>query len=222
MVLAKMKGTAPKQVRNAETTRARILEQATVIFAKAGFDGASVADIVKASRVNKRMLYHYFGDKEGLYRAIFRYQWGELKDWFDRELKRRLERSAAIPADAAGLLSEAVDIASDFMAAHQQFVRLMMWEGLEGGSISRSIWTDVRGPLYAQVEFLIRQAQEEGTLDPRLNPAHLVISFLGAIGFYFAYAPTLADMLHEEPFAHGALEQRKHELKLLLGSVIIK
>jgi TetR/AcrR family transcriptional regulator len=211
-----------KQTRNAELTRARILEKATEVFAAAGFDGASIGDIVKASRVNKRMIYHYFGDKEGLYRAIFRHQWGELKEWFDRELSRRLESGAPWPTDAASILMEAVDISSDFMASHQFFIRLMMWEGLEGGQISRSIWTDVRGPLYAQVEFLIRQAQQEGSLDPRTDPAHLVISFLGAVSFYFAYAPTLADMLHQEPFAARVLEERKGQLKRLLGGLIIK
>jgi TetR/AcrR family transcriptional regulator len=213
---------AAKQTRNAEATRARILEKATEVFAASGFDGASIGDIVKASRVNKRMIYHYFGDKEGLYRTIFRHQWGELKAWFDLELSRRLESGAPWPSEAAGILLEAVDIASDFMASHQFFIRLMMWEGLEGGQISRSIWADVRGPLYAQVEFLIRQAQEDGALDSRIHPAHLVISFLGAVSFYFAYAPTLADMLHQEPFAVAVLAERKAELKRLLSGLILK
>lgn len=220
-MLTKKRAARPaKQTRNAEVTRARILDKATEVFAASGFDGASIGDIVKASRVNKRMIYHYFGDKEGLYRAIFRHQWGELKDWFDRELTRRLESGTPWPKDAASILMEAVSISSDFMASHQLFIRLMMWEGLEGGQISRSIWTDVRGPLYAQVEFLIRQAQQEGSLDQAINPAHLVISFLGAVGFYFAYAPTLADMLHQEPFAPRVLEERKAELKRLLGGLL--
>jgi hypothetical protein len=105
------------------------------------------------------------------------------------------------------------------MAVNRRFVRLVMWEGLEGGAISRSIWTDVRGPLYVQVEFLIKSAQERGRLNPKLNPAHLVISFLGAVGFYFAYAPTLVDILHQDPFGKVALKQRKDELKLLLKSL---
>lgn len=210
-----------KQTRNASATRARILEKATEIFASVGFDGASVGDIVKSSRINKRMLYHYFGDKEGLYRAVFRQQWADLKEWFERELERRLSESGARPADATGLLEEAIEISSDFMAHHQRFVRLMMWEGLEGGDISRSIWLDVRGPLYAQVEFLIRQAQEEGKLDPSADPAHMVISFLGAIGFYFAFAPALGDILHKDPYSREALDGRKTELRRLLRSTFV-
>lgn len=165
------------------------------------------------------MIYHYFGDKEGLYRAIFKQQWGELREWFEIEFKRREESGTPVPMDAGDLLVEVLGATSDFMAANRRFVRLVMWEGLEGGAISRSIWTDVRGPLYAQIEFLIRSAQERGRLNPKLNPAHLVISFLGAVGFYFAYAPTLADILHQDPFGKAALKQRKDELKLLLKSL---
>jgi AcrR family transcriptional regulator len=209
-----------KTPRDAAATRARILDKATGIFADAGYQGASVGDIVRAARVNKRMVYHYFGDKEGLYRAIFREQWGGLREWFERELTLRIEARAGGTVDAATLLTEAVDIASDFMASHQRFVRLMMWEGLEGGAISRSIWTDVRGPLYSQVEFLIRQAQESGGLDRALDPAHLVISFLGAIGFYFAYAPALGDMLHHDPMAPKALALRKLQLQSLMRSLL--
>jgi TetR/AcrR family transcriptional regulator len=195
------------------------LESATEIFAQAGYDGTSLDTIVRASGFNKRMIYHYFGDKEGLYRSIFKQQWGELREWFEVEFKRREESGTPVPMDAGDLLVEVLGATSDFMAVNRRFVRLLMWEGLEGGAISRSIWTDVRGPLYAQTEFLIKSAQERGRLNPKLNPAHLVISFLGAVGFYFAYAPTLTDILHQDPFGKAALNQRKEELKLLLKSL---
>jgi TetR/AcrR family transcriptional regulator len=211
----------PKQTRNAEATRARILEKATEIFAESGYDGASLGDIVKASKVNKRMVYHYFGDKQGLYRPIFRQQWHELKQRFEAELERRFGVGSGEEREigADRLLYEAVGIVSDFMADHRLFVRLMMWEGLEGGQVSRSLWTEVRGPLYAQVEFLIRQAQSDGKLNPKLDPAHLVISFLGAVGFYFAYAPTLTDILQRDPFASSALEERKVAVQRLFKAL---
>jgi TetR/AcrR family transcriptional regulator len=205
--------------RDPARTRARILASATELFAISGYDGTSLDAIVAASGFNKRMIYHYFGDKEGLYRAIFKQQWGDLREWFEREFKRREESGTPVSLDAGELLIEVLGATSDFMAVNRRFVRLVMWEGLEGGAVSRSIWTDVRGPMYAQIEFLIRSAQERGKLNPRLDPAHLVISFLGAVGFYFAYAPTLGDILHQDPFGKPALAQRKNELKLLLKAL---
>lgn len=98
----------------------------------------------------------------------------------------------------------------------------MMWKGLEGGEISRSIWKEIRGPFYVQMEFLIQQAQEEGILDSNLDAAHFVATFLGAISFYFGYAPTLVDMIHEDPFSKEALAKRKFQLLRLLGDIYEK
>ncbi len=204
--------------RNADETRARILEKATGIFAESGFAGSPVSEIIEASKVNQRMVYHYFGDKEGLYRAVFVEQWGLLKSWFDRALQNRLNNPQARPLDSKELLIQALEIFFDFIASNQSFVKLMMWEGLEGGHVSRSIWKDVRGPLFAQIEFLAREAQREGVLDPSIDTAHLIISFLGVITFYFAYAPTLYDMIQKDPTSEKSLKERKEQvLKLLKG-----
>jgi TetR/AcrR family transcriptional regulator len=203
--------------RNAAKTKAHILAKATQLFAVKGYEGTSLSDIVQATEVNKRMIYHYFGDKRGLYRAIFLHQWGELKEWFDKAFAKRMETTK--PMSGRELLAEAVAVYFDFMVHHQEFMRLMMWEGLEGGEISRSLWKDIRGPLYVQMEFLIKAAQDEGVLDKQLDPAHFVVSFMGAISFYFAYAPSIGDMIGQEPLTANALEKRKQQLLYLLENV---
>lgn len=50
--------------------RRRILAAAVAEFARAGFAGARVDGIARRAGVNKRMLYHYFGDKRALHRAV--------------------------------------------------------------------------------------------------------------------------------------------------------
>jgi AcrR family transcriptional regulator len=60
------------QHRDPDRTRARILEAAFAEFARKGFAGARVDAIARRARTNKRMLYHYFSDKEGLFGAVLR------------------------------------------------------------------------------------------------------------------------------------------------------
>ncbi len=206
--------------RNADETRARILEKATKLFAESGFAGTPISEIIKASKVNQRMVYHYFGDKEGLYRAVFVEQWSLLKVWFDQALQARLNVPNAKPLTSRELLLQALEISFDFLATNLGFVKLMMWEGLEGGHVSRSIWKDVRGPLFAQIEFLAKEAQREGLLDPSIDTAHLIISFLGVISFYFAYASTLHDMLKKDPMSQESLKERKEQVLTLLKGVL--
>src|SRR4029078_12619452 len=52
--------------RNPQQTQQRILEAALQEFAAKGFAGARVDVIARRARINKRMLYPYFCDNEGL------------------------------------------------------------------------------------------------------------------------------------------------------------
>ena len=58
--------------RDPEKTSGRILAAALTEFADKGFAGARVDAIARRAGINKRMLYHYFGDKEALFRAMLR------------------------------------------------------------------------------------------------------------------------------------------------------
>ena len=53
-----------------DAVRANILEVATQVFAEYGFSGARVDEIAARTATSKRMIYYYFGDKEGLFRAV--------------------------------------------------------------------------------------------------------------------------------------------------------
>ena len=90
----KPEGDAAPRKRNAERTRKAILAAALKEFAQAGFAGARIERIVKSAKCNIRMLYHYFGDKKGLYMAVLesaymdlRAREAELKIDFDRPLE---------------------------------------------------------------------------------------------------------------------------------------
>ena len=63
------KGAEPR-IRDPERTRAKILSAARDEFCGMGFNGARVDDIADRAKVNKRLLYHYFGNKEALYSAV--------------------------------------------------------------------------------------------------------------------------------------------------------
>ena len=53
-----------------DNSKARILEAATHLFAKNGFDGTSIREICKAAEVNICMISYYWGGKQELYKGI--------------------------------------------------------------------------------------------------------------------------------------------------------
>lgn len=110
--------------RDAEATQAVLLDAATEVFAETGYHGARVDDIAERAQVNKRMIYAYFGDKEGLYRKV-------LASYFERvaELARTQEPIRDDPrAETEAIIRRYYRV----MAEHPRFARLLVWELLSG------------------------------------------------------------------------------------------
>ena len=90
---------AKSKPRDAEQTRARILAAATAEFARNGLGGARVDAIALRSKSNKRMIYHYFGSKEGLFTAVLEAAYAGI-----RSAEQELHLDALEPEDAIASL----------------------------------------------------------------------------------------------------------------------
>src|SRR5450755_1775287 len=105
--------------RNPERTRERILCAALQEFAAHGFAGARVDVIARRAAINKRMLYHYFGGKEELFRAVLRGKIAERQGW--------AETLSGDPAETLPFWFEAACKDGDW-------VRMLEWEALQTGA----------------------------------------------------------------------------------------
>ena len=109
----------------AQATRDAILRAATRIFAKHGFDGGRVDQISKAAKSYDRMIYYYFGSKEGLYIAV-------LEDLYRRfnEAESRLALDLAQPDEA---LTEVIRFVWNYYRRNPEFITLLNTENLHRG-----------------------------------------------------------------------------------------
>ncbi len=65
-----METTKPK--RDAKAARKRLLREAEKLFVIKGYHVVTVDEIASKSKLNKRMIYVYFGSKEKLYSEVLR------------------------------------------------------------------------------------------------------------------------------------------------------
>jgi AcrR family transcriptional regulator len=120
-----------RRVNDPEGTKRNILDIATREFARKGYGGARVDAIAARTRTSKRMIYYYFGDKEGLYLAVLEEAYSSIRR---TEATLDLER---LPPERA--LSTLVAFTFDYQNAHPEFVRLVMNENiLDGIHMARS------------------------------------------------------------------------------------
>jgi len=152
-------------------TRGRILAAAIAEFAAKGLAGARVDAIALRAGSNKRMLYHYFGDKEGLFRAVLRWKIGE---------RRALIEGA--PGDPA----ENLPFRFEMMCGDLDWVRLLGWEALQNTG-DRIVEEKFRREGTARALARVRQGQAQGQLSSEFDERHLVLAKLSLTMFPAAF-----------------------------------
>jgi hypothetical protein len=70
------------------------------------------------------------------------------------------------------------------------------------------------------VKAFVDAAKKAGKIRPELDSAHLIITFLGATVFYFAYASTLKDMIRKEPLSPAGMRERKEQMRFTLQALL--
>jgi len=169
----------PLASRDPEATKAKLLEAARHEFSAKGIAGARVDAIAEAAGVNKQLVYYYFGSKDGLFREI---------------LRQRLAQPKGVPADDSPTTGARLAAAAQTHLDDPDYVRLLMWEGLEAGPDGAVAEEDARRALYLTLVERVRTAQAAGEIPADLDPAQVVLSRIAQVMFPVAF-PQLARLV---------------------------
>jgi len=194
-----MAGRTEKKKRDSAATRESIVAAATVEFAALGFAGARVDVIADRAKANKRMIYAYFGDKEGLYREVLR-----------QLFTRALELEAAALAPAVDLRHKAEDIIRRyfwFLADNPEFVRLVGWEVLSEEKRALPVLLETAGAGLEALFDVVRQGIAAGILRPDVDPAQVAHAVNVLCLGFFQQQSLLETLWHRELSSRAAREQ---------------
>ena len=152
----------------------RILQSALTLFSERGYDATSVREICTASGITKPTLYHFYGSKEGVYRALVD---GAL-DRMKVDITRALEEDGSL-ADRLRRLTLAY-----FDATRREPDMARFIAALIHGPPSSAPHTDFLtfyDHVLAQVAGVMAAAEERGEVSPGPADARLLV-LMGAIG----------------------------------------
>jgi TetR/AcrR family transcriptional regulator, upper aerobic nicotinate degradation pathway regulator len=175
----------------AQATRESILRAATKVFAKYGYDGGSVEKISKAAKSYDRMIYYYFGSKEGLFIAVL-----------EGIYRRMDEAEAAIDLDASRpveALTAVIRFVLGYYRKNPEFVTLLNTENLHKG---RHVAKSLRAREYSSraiaiIQKLLESGVAQGLFrdDVAARDLYLLIASTGY--FYTSNRHTLTAFLGE-------------------------
>jgi len=183
-VNTKAKKPASRVKRDPEGTRRRLLEAGCLLFSRSGYDGVAVDEIVDEAGCNKRMLYHYYGNKDGLYTEVLRSVFRKLED---SELA-----STEGHSDTGRAVEDLLERYFEFLEENPDFTRLLMWENLNGGRfLEANPDLLTKGPILDRLEALQKGL---GSLRKPLGKTdlrYLLILLIGVCSIHFSNQYTL-------------------------------
>jgi AcrR family transcriptional regulator len=200
--------------RDPERTRQSILASATQEFARYGLGGARVDRIAARAKANKRMLYYYFGDKEGLFLAALEDRYAHI-----RNAERSLKLEHLDPRDAVRRL---VEFTWDYFLEHPEFMTLLNSENLhKGRHVRRSRRVpEMHSHLVALLRDVLHRGEAQRLFRKGIDPVQLYISIAGEGYFYLSNRYTLSRIFERDLMAPRALASRaRHIADMVLNAL---
>jgi AcrR family transcriptional regulator len=200
--------------RDPERTRAAILAGALEEFATHGLGGARVDRIAQRAGANKRMLYYYFGDKDGLFLAALENRYAHI-----RSAEQGLDLEHLDPPKA---LRRLVRFTWEYFLEHPEFMALLNSENLHQGRHVRKSRRvrEMHSPLVEMLRDILKRGEREGMFRRGVDPVQLYISIAAEGYFYLSNRYTLSRIFGRNLMAPKALAQRaRHNADMILHAL---
>jgi AcrR family transcriptional regulator len=198
-------------------TMAEILAVATHEFADKGLDGARIDEIAAATRTSKRMIYYYFGSKDGLYLAVLEEAYRRM-----RSIEADLHLDDLEPVEALRAL---VGFTYDHHRDNEDFIRLVMSENIQRGSYLRQSKRiqALNVSAIASLEKLYQRGVQAGVFRPDLAPID-IHSAISALTFFNVSNRHTFGLIFQNEDTDGKAStlQRQHVIQAILNFVCLQ
>jgi AcrR family transcriptional regulator len=186
--------------RDPESTSAAILDAAVKEFTERGYEGARVDNIADRASINKRMLYHYFGNKQALYVAVLESSYAAI-----RSAEHGLHLSDRDPIEG---MTDLVLFTWRYYLAHPEFLSLLNTENLHRAKfLKRSARIfELNSPLIERISVLLERGVEQGVFRKDLDPLKVYVSIAALGFFYLSNRWTLSTVFRRDLLAKDAVE----------------
>ena len=200
--------------RDPERTRAAILAAAVEEFAAHGLGGARVDRIAARAGANKRMLYYYFGDKDGLFLAALEDRYAHI-----RTAEAALDLEHLDPRKA---LKRLVEFTWNYFLEHPEFMALLNSENLHLGrhvGQSRRV-REMQSQLVEMLREILERGEREELFRRGVDPVQLYISIAAEGYFYLSNRHTLSRIFGRDLMTPKALAERaRHNADMILHAL---
>ncbi|GAB4273225.1 MAG: hypothetical protein Kow0013_27080 [Pararhodobacter sp.] len=198
-----------------EGVRRAILAAATAEFARKGYASTRVEDIAAQTDTSKRMIYYYFGDKEGLYLQVLEAAYAEVRAG---EAALRLDHLPPVLA-----LRRLIEFTFDHHRSHPNFIRLVMIENVHNAVHLRAsgLMERVNAGAIEKLADICARGQAEGTFRADITPLELHWQISALSFFNVSNRPSFSESFGDSLFREeGQARLRAQAVQSILRLVL--
>ncbi|EEB84728.1 TetR/AcrR family transcriptional regulator [Roseobacter sp. GAI101] len=202
--------------KNPEAVKENILTIATEEFAAQGLSGANINEIAKRTATSKRMIYYYFGDKEGLYQHVLERVYSSL-----RETEQALNVSDLEPVAALRRLTEAT---FDSHVNNPHFIRLVMIENIHNAEYVKKseIIPKLNKAIIEKLADVCERGKASGVLREDADPLELHWMTSSASFYNVSNMATFSTSFGNSLYTkEGQKRMRQRVVDMVLGAVVV-
>jgi TetR/AcrR family transcriptional regulator len=198
--------------RNPEATTKDILIAARDEFVEHGLNGARIDRIAKRANANKRLIYHYIGNKEELYSRVLLDAYQDI-----RAGEAQLDLRRFQPDEA---MSRLVGFTFDHFQSNPWFLRLLAVENIQRARFVKKMaeLPGLHSPIVGIMQEILNKGVKLGMFRKDVDPVQLYISIAGLSYFYFSNIHTLS-IIFDKPLSSVQMlsERRAHAIEAILA-----
>lgn len=205
---------APRQ--SSSGTRSAIMTSAVTEFANKGYDGARVDEIAMHAGVNKNLIYHHYGSKDGLFVAVLEFTYEDI-----RKRQKDLELRDMDPVVG---MRKLVIFTGRIWVQLPHFQRLLHSENLhEGEHVRQSTRIpQMYNPLLDTIRDLLDRGAKSGQFRKDIDPIDLYVSITALTAHYITNRYTFEAIFGKRLMTPKRIQQRlDHAAEMILRYVQI-
>jgi len=186
-----------------------ILEAATKLFAKHGFDGVGTRQIAAAVGLNIATVHHHVGSKHALYRRVLAHLFEEEREVVGSLVARADAADLHDPAAVRELINGYIDTIIDFTSRNPARPRLYLHHWLRDGDDADTQDVTAILALYRSLRRVLERAHKAGAISVTVDWGHFLRSFDYLVYGYFVAGPFDWKSLRGDPMASRSLMRFK-------------
>ncbi len=193
---------------NLSTSKQAILDAAQALLVQYGYAGLSMRELALASGFAKATIYHYFQDKEEIFRQVL-----------ERDMRNvRNHVVAAISQEKSALAKLRAFVYTHFALLHERRTTIMsvMHEISKNKELFHEVMCTHRNTHLAPLMSIMQQGIDEGSFRP-MNVEYTAYSLVGMINALAVFPSFTQELITGETDINT--EAAEHILQLILGGI---